>query len=191
MKRNTLIAGIGLAVLLVALVFTAGCEDLGETACDAMPNNERDHCIQKMAATSGNITRCEDIRGAGPASKCYALVAQASNNGALCYKMKDKPWMYDRDAYHVEDCLLYVARNSNNMDACMQIDEDFDGQATDLNPYMGVTQKNCLKSLQCGKSGQPACYNAFDDQFMKRYPKGEEMNYVCGEVRYPQPVTCP
>lgn len=184
MKRNTLIAGIGLSVLLVALVFAAGCEDLGETACDAMPDNERDHCVQNLAATSGNLTRCEDIKGAGPASKCYALVAQANDNEELCYYMKNKPWMNDRDAYHVEDCLLYVARNSDNLDACIRINNDFHGQATDLNPYMDVTQKNCLKSLKCGKSGQPACYSNW-------VLDSRGMYYVCGEDRYLGPITCP
>lgn len=194
MKRNTLIAGIGLSVLLVALVFAAGCEDLGETACDAMPDNERDHCILKLAATSGNITRCEDIKGVGPMGKCYTLVAQASNNATLCYMIEEKPWLYNRDAYRAEDCMLYVARNSNNIGACMQIRNDYHGQATDLNPKMDVTRTNCLKSLQCGKSGQPACYYSIEDRARGKSPweyPDEEMNYVCGEVSYPQPVTCP
>jgi len=191
MKRNTPIAGIGLSVLLVALVFAAGCEDLGETACDAMPDNERDHCVQKLAATSGNITRCEDIKGAGPATKCYALVAQASNDELLCFKIDDNPLKWKRDAYHVEDCLLYVARNSDNMGACYRIDYDFHSQATDLNPYMDVTQKNCLKSLQCGKSGQPACYDSANAWvFINGTAEITDLKYVCGEVRYPRPVTC-
>jgi len=187
MKRNTLIAGIGLSVLLVALVFAAGCEDLGETACDAMPDNERDHCIQKLAVTSSNITRCNDIKGAGPASKCWVLVAQSTNEVFICGTMTENSWYNHRDAYHREDCMLYVARNSNNIDACMHIDKDYHGQATDLNPYMDVTQTNCLKSLKCGKSGQPACYSK--QSFRNRVQ--EDMNYICGEVRYPQPVTCP
>ena len=193
MKRNTLIAGIGLSVLLVALVFAAGCEDLGETACDAMPDNERDHCVQKLATTSGNITRCEDIKGAGPATKCYALVAQAGNDPILCYKLGSNPLIHQRDAYHIEDCMLYVARNSKNMDACMQIDDDFHGQATDLNPYLDVTRRNCMMSLECGERGQPACYNSAVNP-VTSLPVDHDMNYVCwegGEVRYPQPVTCP
>jgi hypothetical protein len=187
MKRNTLIAGIGLSVLLIALVFAAGCEDLGETACDAMPDNERDHCIQKLAATSGNITRCDDIKGAGPASKCYVLVAQSSNSVYACNMMNENSWYNHRDAYHREDCLLYIARNSHNFDACMQIEYQFYGQATDLNPYMDVTQENCLKSLQCGKPGQPACYT----EQIYRGSQGEDMHYICGDVMYPKPVTCP
>jgi hypothetical protein len=189
MKRNTLIAGIALAVLLVALVFTAGCEDLEETGCDAMSDKDRDHCNQKLAVMWGNITRCEDIKGAGPGTKCIALVAQKNNNAFDCLRMDNSSWKYDREAYHREDCLLYVARNSNNIDACRLISSDFHGQATDLNPRMQVTQKNCWESLQCGKTGQPACYNAVWDMY--GYPVQNEMNYVCGEVRYPQPVTCP
>jgi hypothetical protein len=189
MKRNTLIAGIALAVLLVALVFTAGCEDLEETGCDAMSDKDRDHCNQKLAVMWGNITRCEDIKGAGPGTKCIALVAQKNNNASDCYRIAESSWKYDREAYHMEDCFLYVARNSNNMGACMLIDNDFHSQATDLNPKMAVTQTNCLESLTCGKKGQPACYNTWDPY--KTYPKAEDMNYVCGEVWYPQPVTCP
>jgi hypothetical protein len=185
MKRNTVIAGIGLSVLLVALVFAAGCEDLGETACDAMSDKDRDHCIQKLAATSGNATRCDDIKGAGPASKCYALVAQSSDSLAACEVMTEKSWYNHRDAYHREDCLMYLARNTNSPNICDMIGSTYTGQATDLNPYRDVTQENCKMAIQCGQSGQPAC---------RRYHEastGHIDYYYCGEVRYPTSAICP
>lgn len=188
LNRNAIIGGIALAGLIVIMVMSAGCDDLGETACDSLSGEERDHCLQKFAAASGNTTMCREITGAGPASKCYALTALTNGYAFGCVYMKDHPGYGTRDSYSVSDCVMYVARNSNSPETCDYIGENFHGQATDLNPYMDVTRENCRKSIQCGQSGQPACNLLNNGQVGV---KGMNWDYSCGEDRYTQQIICP
>lgn len=187
MKRNTLITVIALAVLLVALVFSAGCEELGETACDKMSDKDRDHCIQKLAVTSRNASLCEKIDGAGPATKCLALIAKDTGILVGCEKMEDEKWYRDPQAYHYEDCMMLVAISAKSPDVCKGLGNYY-GQATDLNPGLYVTRENCLKNIQCGESGQSACRGKTGNALT---PEGDPRAYYCGNVYYPTLVTCP
>ena len=190
MKRDAIITCIACSGFIFLMVIGSGCTliiDAAETACGALSGDDRDHCLQKLAVTSGNLKLCEKIEGAGPATKCLALVAKDTGVLVGCEKMEDEKWYRDPEAYHRQDCVMLVAINGKSPDLCRSLG-DFHGQATDLNPHIDVTRENCLKNIQCGGSGQPACRGITVNALTR---EGDPRAYYCGNVYYPTLVTCP
>ena len=188
MKRDAIITCIACSGFIFLMVIGSGCIETAETACGALPGDDRDHCLQKLAVTSGNLKLCEKIEGAGPATKCLALVAKDTGVLVGCEKMEEDKWSGNREAYHSEDCVMLVAIDAKCPKLCQILEEDFHGQATDLNPHIDVTRENCLKNIQCGASGQPACRGISGNVLL---PEGNSQAYNCGNVYYPTLVTCP
>ena len=178
MKRDAVITGLAFLVFFVLLILTAGCSETGEMACDALEGRDRDHCLQALAKTTGDLSLCNKIENAGPASKCYVYVAEQNGNANRCILMLDQPWYHDSEAYSAWDCVMYVARNTNSPGVCDSIPADVQGDATDLNPYMVVSAKRCREIIQCGSSGLPAC-RASDGPILKDI--GHPQAFYCKE----------
>ena len=183
MKKNSILLGIALAGLIVILVYSAGCSEAGEKACEALSGSDKDHCYQNLARASGDDSLCDKIAGAGPASKCFAYIASDQENLIICETIEEMPWHHDREAYRYQDCILYVARNNNCPECCSAISQDYYGSATDLNPYMEVTRAKCISNIPCGKSGQPACRSASGGGVNSRGTPGAYYCYSDNQTR--------
>ena len=191
MKRKMVLFGIALTGFIVVMVFGAGCSEVGEKACEALSGDDRDHCYQNIAKTTGDSSLCDKIEGAGPASKCFAYVANVNGEFSSCASMTEKPWYGNYEAYRREDCILYVARSGNCPDCCQLISNEYRSPATDLNPYMEVTRDTCLEMTQCGKPGELACRQFTGARLA---PRGEPGSFYCktGDTttKYAEPVNC-
>lgn len=160
-KRTLVIAGL-LFVCLTGMLCAAGCQDaaeVGAIACEGLEGKDRDHCIQQLAVTSGNLKLCDDIESAGPKSKCWLYIAKNTKTAGLCLAMKKTDWYGEQGAYDAEECLQYVARETNDGDVCQLLEEYKDSSGSDLNPD-GVSREICISSIICGKSGQEPCYSS-------------------------------
>jgi hypothetical protein len=177
MKKNAVIAGLVLVGFVVLLIFSSGCSDTGRMACDAMQGRDRDHCLQGIAKTNGDISLCNDIENAGPASKCYVYVAEQQGDAKYCLIMKDQSWYGNNEAYSKADCLMYLARTTNSYGLCYHITEEDQGDATDLNPYMTVSEKSCYENVKCGREFQPACRSV--DKEMSLVKTGQPDAFYC------------
>jgi hypothetical protein len=178
--------GVLLGILfccLVGMLTFAGCTEAGEAACEMMEGRDRDHCLQQVAATTGDLSICQNITAAGPKSKCYIFVAEKEKSALVCSAMEKTDWYRDIEAYDKYDCFMYLARQLKDPGLCSDIPEQYYGYPTDVNPGIPITQSNCYNSIPCGTSGLPACYSSLDHHYSCTGADGQK-------VIYDQPATC-
>jgi hypothetical protein len=146
---------------LGTMLCVAGCQDaaeVGAIACEGLEGKDRDHCIQQLAVASGNTGMCEDIASVGPKSKCWLYIAAQLKQSRICGVLSDKDWYGKQGAYDEDECLQYVAKETGDPTLCNEIMAGSTQSGSDLNPD-GISRDICINSIQCGKTGEKACYN--------------------------------
>lgn len=156
MKPGTVCTISALLGFVVIMTMAAGClSSAGESVCGNMgPGETRDHCYQNVARQTGDVSLCNEIEGAGPASKCYLYLAP--NDPGLCKEMTRQPFYGKSGAYREEQCWQYVAVQTRLGDYCSRIPAGYDSGASDMTPG-GVSTARCFRNLGCGLAGQSPC----------------------------------